>query len=179
MEVLSQAKGGRHFHNNRDYWSPFDLLGLFLSLMGPAPTGANKRSFYLPMTAVYGRWCRQIAGHCLIQGHPSGGVGKLPTVFQCTWRESSGKPTQFFLGASLAGHKSEPLETGTWRTALKHARFNLIGPRLQLEGYSFDDSPSREQREDRGTRFGNCGETYPFLELLVYVLCFFLYRIHC
>jgi hypothetical protein len=27
-----------------------------------APNGATKRSFYLPITAVYGRRCRQIAG---------------------------------------------------------------------------------------------------------------------
>jgi hypothetical protein len=179
--TISKFRVRQHLHNGRHYWSPYDLLGLFMSFMGPAPDGATKRNFYLPMTAVYGRWCRQIAGHRLIQGRPSGGVGKLPTLFQCTWRKSSGKPTRFFLGSSMAGHSSEPLVTGTWQTVLKHARFDLIGARLQQEGYSFDDSPLRrpEQRGDLGTRFGNCGETYPFLDLLVYVLCFFLCHIHC
>jgi hypothetical protein len=42
-------------YNGRDYWSPYDLLGLFLPFIGPAPNGATERNFYLPMTAVYGR----------------------------------------------------------------------------------------------------------------------------
>lgn len=37
------------------WWCPYDLLGLFLSLLGPAPDGANKNNFYLPLTAVYAR----------------------------------------------------------------------------------------------------------------------------
>jgi hypothetical protein len=45
----------QHLHNDRGYWSPYDLLGLFLSFMGPAPDRATKRNFYLPITAVYGR----------------------------------------------------------------------------------------------------------------------------
>ena len=60
--TISKFRVRRYLHNNRDYWSPYDLLGLFLSLMGSAPAGATKRNFYLPMTAGYGRWCRQIAG---------------------------------------------------------------------------------------------------------------------
>jgi hypothetical protein len=133
------------------------------------------------MTAVYGQWCRQVAGHREIEGRPSGGVGKPPTVFQCTWRESPGRPTRFSLGSTIAGYISDDSVTGDWKTVLRRARYDLFGARLQQEGYSFDDSPSRrpEQRADCGVRFGNCAETYPFLDLLVYVLCFFLCHIHC
>ncbi|KAF5604289.1 hypothetical protein FPCIR_834 [Fusarium pseudocircinatum] len=46
-----------------EWWCPYDLLGLFLSLLGPAPATATKNNFYLPLTAVYGRWCSRIAGH--------------------------------------------------------------------------------------------------------------------
>jgi hypothetical protein len=54
-QPLCQNLGRRYDYNGRDYWSPYDLLGLFLSFMGPAPNSATKRNFYLPMTAVYGR----------------------------------------------------------------------------------------------------------------------------
>jgi hypothetical protein len=162
-----------HLHNGRYYWSPYDLLGLFLSVMGSAPDDATKRNFYLPMTAVYGRWCRQIAGD------PSGGVGNHPYMFQCTWCIRSGQPTRFFLGSSLAGFAWKTRSTGTWETVLRRARFDLVdGVPLREAGYDFDNSPMSHKRRD-GARFDNCAETYPFLDLLVYVYCFFLCRVHC
>src|SRR2546423_6362216 len=110
--TMSKFRVRRHIHNDRDCWSPYDLLGHFLSFMGPAPNAARKRNFYLPMTAVYSRWCRQIAGH------PGGGVGDLPYMFQCTWCIRSGQPTRFFLGSSLAGYALTTDLTGTWETVL-------------------------------------------------------------
>jgi hypothetical protein len=169
--TISKFTVRQYLHNGRGYWSPYDLLGLFLSFMGPAPDRATKRNFYLPMTAVYGRWCRQIAGR------ECGGIGDLPFMFQCTWR--TGPPTWFSLGSSLAGCRWDRNLTGTWETVLRRARFALIDPvpLIQL-GYNFDNSPMIREAK-RGTRFGNCAETYPFADLLVYVLCFFLCRIHC
>jgi hypothetical protein len=38
---------------------------------------------------------------------------------------------------------------------------------------TFDNSPMTHLHRD-GTRFGNCAETYPFVDLLMYVLCFLL-----
>jgi hypothetical protein len=164
----------RRLHNDRDYWSAYDLLGLFLSFIGPAPNGATKRNFYLPITAVYGRWCRQIAGNDLGEG-----VGDLPYMFQCTWCIRSGQPTRFSLGSSLAGYCWESDLTGTWETVLRRARFDLVdGVPLRQDNYDFDNSPII-QWYGYGTRFGNCAETYPFLDLLMYVLCFFLCDVHC
>ena len=141
--------------------------------MGPAPDDATKGNFYLPMTAVYGRWCRRIAGS------PSGGVGNLPYMFQCTWRTRSGQPTRFFLGSSLAGFAWKARSTGTWETVLRGARFDLVdGVPLRQANYDFDNSPMIHRHRD-GARFGNCAETYPFVDLLVYVLCFFLCLVHC
>jgi hypothetical protein len=103
--TISKFRVRRYLHNGRHYWSPYDLLGLFLSFMGPAPNGATKRNFYLPITAVYGRWCRQIAGE-----DPGGGVGDHPYMFQCTWCVRSGQPTRFSLGSSLAGRLGTRLD---------------------------------------------------------------------
>ena len=179
LATISKFRMRRYLHNNRDYWSPYDLLGLFLSLMGSAPAGATKRNFYLPLTAVYGRWCRQIAGSL-----PHNGICDIPFMFQCTWcipSGNSGQPTRFFLGSSLAGYDWRPELTGTWELVLKRARFDLVdGGLLRQAGYDFDNSPVIDQSmTGDGTRFGNCAETYPFLDLLMYVLCFFLCRVHC
>jgi hypothetical protein len=175
--TMSKFRVRQHLHNGRPYWSPYDLLGLFLSLMGPAPDGATKRNFYLPMTAVYGRWCRQIAGR------PSGGVGDLPYMFQCTWcipSGNSGQPTRFFLGSALAGYEWTADSTGTWKTVLRRTRFALVDSvPLRDAGYDFDNSPMIQAYGVGRAKFGNCAETYPFVELLMYVLYFFLCRVHC
>lgn len=156
-----QAKMSRfslrnHLHNDRSFSNPYDLLGLFLSSLGPAPIGANKENFYLPLTAVYGRWCAQIAGR------PLRGAGYVPAVFQCTWRIADGIPPQFFLGSSVAGYTE--FGTGTWPRVVRQGRFNLL-----LPGENFDRSPSLALNGEAGTRYGSCAETHTFLQLMKYV----------
>lgn len=153
---MSRFSVRNHPHNNRSFSNPYDLLGLFLSSLGPAPIGATKENFYLPLTAVYGRWCAQIAGSAL------GGVGYLPAVFQCTWRIADGIPPQFFLGSSVAGYTQ--VGTGTWPRVVRKGRFDLL-----FRDEDFDKSPSLAQHGEAGTRFGSCAETHPFLELMKYV----------
>jgi hypothetical protein len=154
---ISKFQVRKYSHYGLDYWSPLDLLGLFLSSIGPAPQGATKRNFFLPMTAIYGRWCQAIC--------------QAPYVFQCTWREMENEQAPFFLGAALGGYRWDLEQTGTWEHVLRQARFNLVnGEPLKLRGWSYNTSPEITRREDRGTRFGNCGEKYPFLALLKFAL---------
>jgi len=152
------------------YWGPYDLLGFFLSLVWTAPSSATKRNFFLPWTAIYGRWCSKL-GNAIDHGF------QHPTVYQCTWYiDSSGQKT-FFLGASAAGYKAFPRrEFGTWRETVRRARFNLIWNECRElrddtdengRHWSFDNSPSIQVA--RGTRFGNCAETYPFLNQFLLV----------
>ncbi|OQE28991.1 hypothetical protein PENFLA_c004G05416 [Penicillium flavigenum] len=44
-------------HNGVPLSGIYDILGLFLSSMGAAPNRATTRNFYLPMTAMYAKWC--------------------------------------------------------------------------------------------------------------------------
>ncbi|KAK8106457.1 hypothetical protein PG999_009816 [Apiospora kogelbergensis] len=96
------------------YWNPHDLLGYFLNLLGPAPPAATKSNFFLPLTAVYARWCAKIAGRAPpVYGYPADphpGAGNWPFMYQCTWRDDPGRRDAdktakkwFFLGASLGG----------------------------------------------------------------------------
>ncbi|RGP60889.1 hypothetical protein FSPOR_10390 [Fusarium sporotrichioides] len=160
------------------YWSHYDLLGLFLSLMGPAQEGATKKNFFVPLTAVYARWCYVIGGS---------GFGPSPTIHQCTWRESKGPAGgyEFFIGASLAGN-NKAAASGSWDQRLKMGRFNLLSnfnnvsartwdskeedpnnrPHKKKVRWHYDNSPGITDGGTMMNRFGNCGETYPFLQML-------------
>lgn len=148
------------------YWSPYDLLGYFLSQLGPAPAHANRNNYFLPLTAVYARWSSKIAGRY------SGGAGDWPFMFQCTWyRESGYDEAHFGLGASLAGSGWDSSRVGEdWRTRVGFSRFLLLSidtPAIvNLERSDWDNNTAPEQTRPGGsqTRWANCAETYPFTE---------------
>ncbi|KAH6621045.1 hypothetical protein B0J18DRAFT_215562 [Chaetomium sp. MPI-SDFR-AT-0129] len=157
------------------YWSPYDLLGLFLSKMGPAPNRgtADRDNFYIPLVAVYARFCMLIAGNKrpALTTDPAranrrtGGAGDASTYYQCTWEPRSG---QFFLGAVLAGYKWEVEDgVGTWRPVVRETRHDLLNGFHGFPGQwqVWTQSPTND-RDGRDTLFGNCAETFPFLELL-------------
>ena len=142
--------------NDVDFWSVTDLLGLILSSIGRAPLGATKRNFYLLLTAVYGKWCSNVCS--------------TPPAFvvQCSWRETPGEPSKFFLGASLAGHRASKAATGSWRHVLDRARYYIpCSEPLKLAGWSPKRSPSLQAHGPTfGKPFGRCAETYPLRVML-------------
>ncbi|KAA8902915.1 hypothetical protein FN846DRAFT_954927, partial [Sphaerosporella brunnea] len=135
------------------YFLMFDLLGVFLSLCGPAPANATARNYHLPLVAVYARWCGTLAAS----------KGKTPTVAQITWGVVGGA-THSFLGASAQGYDNG----GNWPNLVKQTRFNYVngGGLLHPPWGAFNDSPKIHADGAAGTHFGNCGETYPFLYIL-------------
>jgi hypothetical protein len=147
---------------NAPFWSPYDLLGLFLSSIGPAPHAAEKKQFFLPLTVVYGRWCAAIAPVVLIE------TGELymgsPAMFQCTWRLIDEKPGPFFLGAAVGGVRI--VADSPWERVFKYERFKLCGA---PDPWTFDTSPKQGKVVtplNLAQRFGNCAETYPYIMLL-------------
>jgi hypothetical protein len=176
----------------RLYWNQYDLLGLFFSKMGPAPGSpgtpgtsksldppvADQSKFYLPLTAVYAKFCFWIGGNQLPRKKKDGGgkpekgegTGDPPACFQCTWNEKTG---QFFLGASLAGYRSneEKIDYGAWEDVVRGKRWHLFD---NFYGFPGTWGPFEEGRSPmkkwttKTTLFGNCGETYPFLEMFGY-----------
>ncbi|KAJ5375409.1 hypothetical protein N7517_007415 [Penicillium concentricum] len=108
--------------------SLFDLVGLFISSIGYAPHHANARSFYLPLTAMYGKWCTTLGD-------------TAPTVFNCTWITAGNDQDRFFLGASLEGYK-DIHRAGEWTEAIMEARFSLINDTaVRTSGYKMYDCP--------------------------------------
>ncbi|KAG4266855.1 hypothetical protein FPRO04_13031 [Fusarium proliferatum] len=165
-----------------DWWCPYDLLGLFLGLLGPAPSTATKYNFYLPLTGVYGRWCARIAGkpEKSWKWEPDvKGEGTLPYVFQCTWSlevdESTKKHwAKYFLGASTAGDNWEiknpksPRYTGAWRERVGEDRFKMLYRCQRIvmvreSDYREKNAPSQTAANGSKVAYGNCAETYPFI----------------
>ncbi|KAL9561698.1 hypothetical protein ACKAV7_014254 [Fusarium commune] len=178
---------------NLPYWSHYDLLGLFLSLMGPAEYNSDRFNFFLPLTAVYARWCFTIGGNRnrkklkssqVMAFKPRPGYGKPPTIFQCTWITGTDSKVDFSLGASMGGqhYGSIDKETGEnklgkWSERLQRSRFDLLKEWNAIEGekwinqkgeeepFAFETSPGIDSGLSK-TKFGNCGETYPFVQML-------------
>ncbi|KAF5667490.1 hypothetical protein FDENT_12082 [Fusarium denticulatum] len=170
------------------YWSHYDLLGLFLSLMGPAQPNSDRYNFFLPLTAVYTRWAFTIGGSRnygdirerslqAMAFTPKPGHGPPPTIFQCTWLEGSDSQVDFSLGASMGGHNYGNRQVlGDWGTRLQKTRFALLNDwnrikdsewtnkKGKLVKFGFEMSPSIDA--GRRSKFGNCGETYPFVHML-------------
>lgn len=112
-----------------DYCSPYDLLGLFFFHLGPAPVGADRARFYLPLTGVYGRWCCRITGHPDLEYKPKIMRPAQPFMLQCTWMPVSlekGKtgPHNLFLGASLGGLVKKG--AAPWHMEVALFRYKLI-----------------------------------------------------
>lgn len=156
------------------YWNPYDLLGYFLSLLGPAPQAANRNNYFLPLTAVYARWCSRIAG-CAPGAYqypnPGAGAGNWPFMYQCTWHDAGGPDAKkwFFLGASIGGDKWNPRNVGKWKDAVQLHRFNMVLSSAQtrlVKEHDYERKTAPEQRIPDGSDnpYGNCAETYPFVE---------------
>lgn len=152
------------------YWNHYDILGLILSLLQSELDGADKDRFFLPLTAVYGRWCAEIGGKREATKPPIG-CGAAPAVFQCTWVKDENDRISFALGSSLAGYDwNNECQVGDWKTRLRETRFDLLNGWNDIdkveEKWAFQWSPLLEEKPEVGTHFGNCGETYPFLHIL-------------
>ncbi|KAF5603160.1 uncharacterized protein FSUBG_7383 [Fusarium subglutinans] len=164
-----------------NYWCHYDLLGLFFSLMGPAQQNSGKFNFFLPLTAVYARWCFTIGGSRKRKDFPDPpamamafvekpGHGPPPAMFQCTWGEGEESKVEFSLGASMGGQNFGGKQLPGWREHLQRARFDLLGnwndiknSKWTKDGKVFDFGFGTYPGN---TEFGNCAETYPFIHML-------------
>ncbi|OGM48397.1 hypothetical protein ABOM_003405 [Aspergillus bombycis] len=140
----------RSTYDGVEYWALPDLLGLFLSSLGPAPMGATKRNFYLPVTAVYGQWCTKLL---------TGGDAKGIPVFLDRW--------EGVLSWCSRGGFAVQEGIGSWPAVLDRARYGIIrSPELQIT-WSQTWTPTLQRLGGHGWPFGRCAETYPFCKLLM------------
>lgn len=156
----------RNPDEHKPYWNLWSLLGLFLSLKYKAHPLCTTIDFFARLTTMYAWWCRTLVPN----------EKEYPAVCQCTWgRAEANDAFDLFLGHSFGGAKA-PVEPGKkvdknhpWLLTVKRARYELLEATVTSGGkkWDFDTSPQRKVKKESGTRFGNCGETYPFLSLVV------------
>ncbi|KAI0423466.1 hypothetical protein F5Y09DRAFT_242450 [Xylaria sp. FL1042] len=169
LTISSTYQGALEKAITLNWWNPYDLLGFFLSILGPAPAAATKNNYFLPLCAVYGRWCSRIAGRAQDGWewpNPGDGKGDWPYMFNVTWRPE-GAPVNsaifFFLGSSTAGDEWKEKEVGQWRTRVQRQRFDLLFAKLQMKLFAqdtFDKASSpRQWRNPSAQCYGNCAET--------------------
>ncbi|KNB12403.1 hypothetical protein FOXG_12007 [Fusarium oxysporum f. sp. lycopersici 4287] len=117
------------------YWCHYDLLGLFLPLMGPTLPNSARFNFFLPLTAVYARWCFTIGGsrdiNKLHDAQAMAFIGKTghgppPAIFQCTWGPGQKSKVDFSLGASMGGQNFAPKQLSDWKTRFQRSQFGLL-----------------------------------------------------
>ncbi|PNP46419.1 hypothetical protein THARTR1_10741 [Trichoderma harzianum] len=158
-----------------DYWCIYDLIGLFLGLLGSVSLAADRNNFFLPLTAVYARWCSRLAGKLKNTASHEGeapGVGPIPTMFQCTWRDrKDGKGKWFFLGSSLGGDQFANNPSGAdWQLKVQMERFRILRQHQQTVMVNEDEfnrtEPEKNLPGGTGTLWGNCAETYPFVQCM-------------
>ncbi|EMT68756.1 hypothetical protein FOC4_g10004841, partial [Fusarium odoratissimum] len=100
----------------------------------------TKDNFFLPLTAVYGRWCGKIGGDrktpkptkppkalgITVMADQQKGVGAVPAVFQCTWVANKGG-VYFALESYIAGYDwANKTQVGEWKDRLQKTRFDLL-----------------------------------------------------
>ncbi|KAI6093498.1 hypothetical protein F4821DRAFT_873 [Hypoxylon rubiginosum] len=152
------------------WWNPYDLLGLFLSILGPAKTEADKDNYFIHLTAVYAQWCSRVGGMKVPPGNV--GVGHSPGAYQVTWKQRQNGEIDFCLGSALAGDAFNEIETGQWKKRVRRARFDLFRTSLRmqlLKESDFETSLKQLEMSTKGNAafegqmYGNCAETYPFI----------------
>lgn len=86
-------------------------------------------------------------------------------MYNCCWVVGNNVPTAFFLVVTLWGTRDG--HSTAWDRVVRQARYMLIdGDVLKLEGLSFVCSLEQREEGQRRQEFGDCAETYPFLQFL-------------
>lgn len=153
-------------HMDIEYITAYDMLGLSLSLCGPAPHGATDQNFFLPMTFLYSQWCQKVASTKAEGVGNFQGVAKPPSVYQCTWlvHLTNNDPPEYFFGASLSGYStknpkgkinaiaSKKAVGVRWEQLVQESRYRVLPRPILLPNYgTVDMSPLREIHQE-GTR---------------------------
>ena len=128
------------------FLATFDLLGVFLSIIGPAPTTSSeappaKISFFPDI--VYGRWCITLA------------TGSSKAQVACVRHDN--RRSWFFLGANARGWKKRRLAI-----ARKAEASRVYDPYLGIQWREWGTSPSINLDDPRGGRnYGSCARHIP------------------
>lgn len=150
----------------------FDVLGWILSVCDSGPPGATAKNYYLPMLALYSRWCSVL------------GESRFEGMTHITWfTNTKSKGTDVLLGATLGQPetrdtvRNKDKVTGQPVPQVKDRGLIMKRERIEyLERAGFrapdifipqTEDVSRQKNQKDGTQgdpgFGGCAETFFFI----------------
>ncbi|MCJ1452193.1 hypothetical protein MMC28_002535 [Mycoblastus sanguinarius] len=142
-----------------NYFSVYDLLGWFMTVIGPSPQDASKENYLLPMGHLFCRWSKEFADGT-----------NPPTMSSIVHVPSASKSLisvdiwddltpDVALGSTLPGRSA------TIRKDCQERRFE------QLQHWNFGVEKFPDQRAPGWQRksqcFGHCAETFPFIMAMI------------
>ncbi|WXC63480.1 hypothetical protein SNK03_009301 [Fusarium graminearum] len=153
----------------------YDILGVFLMVVGIIQPTATKANFFVPLTAMYAKWCSKLGGHADdVEPNETATErpGPWPTVYQCTWlapktaRTEGGFKFEFCLGTSFGGCDFDRDVAGVdldWRWRLRSERVDMLREAGAFDAKKYNKAGKLVDPKPVGnTGWGNCGEAYPF-----------------
>ena len=149
----------------------FDHLGWILSVCGSGPPGATAKNYYLPMLALYSRWCWVLGG------------SRFEGMTHITWFTDKSESTDVLLGATLGQPETRDTVpnkdkvTGQPLPRVKDRGLIMRRERIEyLEKAGFrapdisvsqTEDMSKQKNQKDGTQgdpgFGGCAETFFFI----------------
>ena len=175
-----QSKSPRLFKAKEETWvklnfrNLYDALGAFLMVVGILQDKMTKVNFFLPLTAMYARWCAKMGGHpdsVKPNKNATERPGRWPTVYQCTWlalgtaRSEGGFKYEFCLGASMGGVDISGNVPGVgpeWLERLLSARLDMLRDARAFDKKKYKDGKLDDPPHTANSSWGNCAEAYPF-----------------
>ncbi len=145
------------------YYSLYDMLGWYLSVVGETPADANRENYYKPLLFLYTMWCMKTAG-----------LAKVPRTTQITWLDAAPPaPKLVHLALGMLDGDTELDENIRVALGASIAASTLVKHTVRLARYDLlkehiPEVPPEEVSllEPPAQKFGHCAETLPFLMII-------------
>ncbi|MCJ1459959.1 hypothetical protein MMC28_010338 [Mycoblastus sanguinarius] len=121
-----------------DYFSVYDVLGWFMTVIGPAPKDATKENYLVPMSHLFCRWSTEFADGN--EPPRMSSIVHLPSISQSlisvdVWGDST---PDVALGATMAANKNIVFDR-SFKRECRQRRFAL----LQKFGFGVENFPDQ------------------------------------
>ena len=137
------------------YYSLYDVLGWFMTVLGPAPPTATRENYLIPMLSVFCKWSATLSG-----GRPPvmASIVHVPSTSQGLINVDTVEDLTPNLPVGSTLPKSKVL-----KDQCQKLRFGLLN---QVGGFNLRAEQAPLARPTM-QHFGHCAETYPFIMAMI------------
>ena len=140
------------------YYSLYDVLGWFMTVLGPAPPEASMENYLVPMASVFCKWSTTLSG------------GNRPPVMASIVHVPSAPQSLSLINVDIV---DDPIPDVTLGSSLpkgqslkdlcQQSRFQML---KQAGGFNLTEEQA-PQASKMSQHFGHCAETYPFIMAMI------------